>query len=112
MRIEIKTDPGMPANMAGKAVVSFEDGDAAGLKLVEVCLWRGTKDPSEVFVSFPARKDKEGKWWDYIRGDANAIKAIKSAIVKAYRKREDQDVDAMSGSAVRTVPVEDEEAPF
>ena len=64
-------------------------GALAGLKLVGFSLWRSPE--GEIYVTFPSRAfgaGQERRFFDYLRpvnGGGAAAKALKEAIVAAYR---------------------------
>ena len=66
-------------------------GILAGLKLVGFSLWRSPE--GEIYVTFPSRAfgaGSERRFFDYLRsveGDAAPAKALKQAIVDAYRQQ-------------------------
>ena len=64
-------------------------GILAGLKLVGFSLWRSPE--GEIYVTFPSRAfgaGQERRYFDYLRpvnGGAAATKALKEALVAAYK---------------------------
>lgn len=90
---------GSPANLVAEAEVAFPEGSPfEGMKLVGISVWKSS-DPSkgDYYVTFPSRatgKDKEKRYFDYLRADAQvgtpAAKAatarLKNRIVATFKR--------------------------
>ena len=82
---------GGPERLVCEADLVFPQtaGILAGLKLVGFSLWRSPE--GEIYVTFPSRAfgaGEERRFFDYLRsvdGGAAAAKALKEAIVAAYK---------------------------
>ena len=82
---------GGPERLVCEAEVVFPStaGILAGLKLVGFSLWRSPE--GEIYVTFPSRAfgaGQERRFFDYLRsvdGTAAAPKALKEALVAAYK---------------------------
>ncbi len=81
-----------PERLVSEAELVFPStGILAGFKLVGFSLWRSPE--GEVYVTFPSRAfgaGSERRFFDFLRsveGDAATIKAVKQAIVSAYREQ-------------------------
>jgi len=80
---------GAPEGLVCEAELVFNSGLLAGMKLVGFCLWRSPE--GEVYVTFPSRSfgaGQERRYFDYLRsveGSAEKPKALKAAILDAYR---------------------------
>ena len=78
-----------PERLVSEAELVFGSGLLAGMKLVGFSLW--TCPEGELYVTFPSRAfgaGSERRFFDFLRsveGDAATIKAVKQAIVDAYR---------------------------
>ena len=85
------TREGAPERLVCEAEVVFPStaGILAGLKLVGFSLWKSPE--GEIYVTFPSRAfgaGQERRFFDYLRpvdGGAAATKALKEAIVAAYK---------------------------
>jgi hypothetical protein len=79
-----------PERLVCEAELVFpQAGILAGLKLVGFSLWRSPE--GEIYVTFPSRPfgaGQEPRFFDYLRpvnGGGAAAKALKAAIVAAYK---------------------------
>lgn len=79
-----------PERLVCEAELVFGSGLLAGMKLVGFSLWKSPE--GELYVTFPSRAfgaGSERRFFDFLRsveGDAAAAKAVKQAIVSAYRE--------------------------
>lgn len=89
MRINFTLKDGGPERLVTEAEILFEEPALSGLKLVGFSIWSSPE--GELYVTFPSRafgSGSERRFFDYIRGvdgDATAAKALKQAIVAAYK---------------------------
>ena len=75
-----------PERLVCEAELVFEgDGPLAGLRLVGFALWRGTDGAT--YVTFPSRAfglGEERRFFDFLRGDAAAVKRFKAFVLDAF----------------------------
>jgi hypothetical protein len=89
MRINFTQKDGGPERLVTEAEILFEEPALSGLKLVGFSIWSSPE--GELYVTFPSRafgSGSERRFFDYIRGvdgDVTAAKALKQAIVAAYK---------------------------
>jgi hypothetical protein len=81
-----------PERLVCEAELVFNSGSLAGMKLVGFSLWKSPE--GEVYVTFPSRAfgaGSERRFFDFLRsvdGEASPAKALKAAIVAAYRAQD------------------------
>ena len=93
MRVVFVERENAPERLVCEAEVVFESesGPLAGMKLVGFSVWRSPE--GEFYVTFPSRAfgaGSERRFFDFLRsveGEAASIKAVKQAIVDAYRQQ-------------------------
>ncbi len=84
----VKRDNG-PERLVSEAELVFNTGLLAGMKLVGFSVWQSPE--GELYVTFPSRafgSGSERRFFDFLRsveGDAAPVKALKQAIVDAYK---------------------------
>ena len=89
IRISFVARESSPERLVCEAELIFGAGLLAGMKLVGFSLWKSPE--GEVYVTFPSRAFGAGsdrRFFDFLRsveGDAAPAKALKQAIVEAYR---------------------------
>lgn len=88
MHVEFISRNAGPERLVCEAELHFGDeGLLAGLILVGFSLWRGTN--SDVYVTFPSRAfgaGSERRYFDYLRGDKEAVARFKTFVLDAYAK--------------------------
>jgi hypothetical protein len=89
MHVEFTSRESGPKNLVCEAELHFGDphGPLAGLRLVGFALWRGTE--GEVYVTFPSRafgKGEERRYFDYLRGDREAVQGFKAYVLDAFKR--------------------------
>ena len=91
IRIVFVARENSPERLACEAELVFGAGLLAGMKLVGFSLWKSPE--GEIYVTFPSRAfgaGSERRFFDFLRsveGDAVPAKAVKQAIVSAYREQ-------------------------
>jgi hypothetical protein len=91
VRIVFLEREGSPERLVCEAELVFGSGLLAGMKLVGLSLCKTHE--GELYVTFPSRAfgaGSERRFFDFLRsveGDAAPAKAVKLAIVSAYRER-------------------------
>jgi hypothetical protein len=80
-----------PERLVCEAELVFGSGLLAGMKLVGFSLWKSPE--GELYVTFPSRAfgaGSERRFFDFLRGvegETAPVKAVKQAIVDAYRQQ-------------------------
>ncbi len=87
MHVEFISRNAGPERLVCEAELHFDDGDGllTGLTLVGFALWRGTN--TDIYVTFPARAfgaGSERRYFDYLRGDKEAVARFKAYVLDAY----------------------------
>jgi DNA-binding cell septation regulator SpoVG len=62
-------------------------GGLSGMKLVSVCIWKSDKG---LFVTFPARPGKGGRYFEYLRpatAGNGAAKALRDEVLRQWETR-------------------------
>ncbi len=81
-----------PERLVAEAELLFNTGLVGGMKLVGFSVWQSSE--GELYVTFPSRAFGAGgerRFFDFLRsvnGDAAPAKALKQAIVEAYKAQE------------------------
>ena len=88
MHVEFTSRESGPKNLICEAELHFgAEGPLAALRLVGFALWRGTE--GEVYVTFPSRafgKGEERRYFDYLRGDREAVQRFKAYVLDAFKR--------------------------
>ncbi len=101
MKVQFSEREQGPERLVCEAEIHFDEGPLSGMRLVGFSLWRSPE--GEVYVTFPSRAfgaGAERRFFDFLRSvDAEAapVKALKAAIVAAYK--------AQDATASQTPPV-------
>ena len=82
----------------GNVAIASADGKTPFLTIKDVRVINGTKGD---FVSWPARKSEDGKWWPY----CYAVEAFNSAVLAAF-------AEAAKASKPTKQAQDDEDIPF
>ena len=92
MRIKFTQRENGPERLVTEAEILFDEPVLSGLKLVGFSLWKSPE--GELYVTFPSRafgSGSERRFFDFLRsveGDAAPGKALKAAIVEAFREQQ------------------------
>jgi hypothetical protein len=90
VRIVLVERENSPERLVCEAELVFGSGLLSGITLVRFSLWKSPE--GEPYVTFPSRAfgaGSERRFFDFLRrveGDATPAKAVKQAIVSAYRE--------------------------
>ena len=91
VRITFVERENSPERLVCEAELVFGAGLLAGMKLVGFSLWKSPE--GELYVTFPSRAfgaGSERRFFDFLRsveGETAPVKAVKQAIVDAYRQQ-------------------------
>jgi hypothetical protein len=101
MHVEFVKRDGGPHNLICEAELHFGTvGPLAGLRLVGFSLWRGTE--GEAYVTFPSRafgKGDERRYFDYLRGEREAVQRFKTYVLDAFKRSGGAAAVALNASA-------------
>ena len=85
MRIKFTQRENGPERLVTEAEILFDEPVLSGLKLVGFSLWKSPE--GELYVTFPSRAFGSGSERS-VEGDAAPGKALKAAIVEAFREQQ------------------------
>ena len=91
IRISFVARENSPERLVCEAELVFGTGLLAGMKLVGFSLWKSPE--GEIYVTFPSRAfgaGSERRFFDFLRsveGEVAPARAVKQAIVDAYRQQ-------------------------